>query len=85
MFSVTSNFTLPEKICRQFETSGGEITTADLYPNLTPDERAEAEYRMLRYLAVVKDIFERVARENPKLLTELERRAMLRSEKHGKR
>lgn len=69
---------MPEKDYRQF---GGEITIADLYPELSPDERTEAEYRMLRYLAVVKDIFERIARENPKLLTELERRAMLRKQR----
>jgi hypothetical protein len=76
---------MSEKIHRQFEASDDEITIADLYPNLTPNEQAEAEYRMLRYLAVVKEIFERIVEGKTKLLTELERRAMLRREKHGKR
>ncbi len=65
------------------ENNKGEITAADLYPDLSLEERQEAEYRMLRYLAVVKDIFERIARENPKLLTELERRAMMRKERNN--
>lgn len=56
----------------------GEITIADLYPDLTPEQQAEAGYHLLRYLAVVRTIFERIAKENPELLTELERRAMLR-------
>lgn len=64
------------------EQPKGEITIADLYPDLSPENQAEAEYRMLRYLAVVKEIFERICENNPKLLTELERRAMLK--KRGK-
>ena len=60
----------------------GDITIADLYPELTPEQLAEAEYRMLRYLAVVRTIFERIVREEPGLLTELERRAMLRKERN---
>ena len=59
-----------------------DITVGDLYPGLSPEQQAEAEYRLLRYLAVVKRIFERIAQENPELLTELERRAMLRKERH---
>lgn len=62
-----------------FEQSEGEITIADLYPGLSPEKQAEAEYRMLRYLTVVKEIFERVVEENPELLTELEQRAMLKN------
>lgn len=58
-----------------------EITVADLYPDLSPDERREAEYRLLRYLKLVKRIFERISRENPEFLTELERRAMLRKKR----
>ncbi|HSK73516.1 MAG TPA: hypothetical protein VK892_17600 [Pyrinomonadaceae bacterium] len=58
-----------------------EITIDDLYPDLSPEEQREAEYRLLRYLAVVKRIFERISRENPELLTELERRAMLRKKR----
>ncbi len=63
------------------ENNKDEITVADLYPDLSPEERQAAEYRLLRYLAVVKAIFEQAAEDNPKLLTELERRAMLRKEK----
>ncbi|MGI8467019.1 MAG: hypothetical protein ACR2N3_01040 [Pyrinomonadaceae bacterium] len=68
---------MPEKDYQQFSD---EITVADLYPDLSTEQQAEAKYRMLRYLAIVKDIFERICEENPKLLTELERRAMLRKE-----
>lgn len=67
------------------ENKKSEITIADLYPDLSPDGQIEAEYRMLRYLAVVKEIFERIAQENPKLLTELERQAMLRKERNNSR
>jgi hypothetical protein len=35
-----------------------EITIADLYPDLTPEQQAEAEYRLLRYLAVVRSIYD---------------------------
>jgi hypothetical protein len=73
---------MPEKDARQFE---GDITIADLYPDLSPEQQAEAEYRMLRYLAVVKEIFEEICESKPELLTELERRAMLRKERQGKR
>lgn len=57
------------------------LTVSDLYPQLTPEQQKEAEYFLLGYLAVVKRIFERIARENPKLLLELEKRARLRKEK----
>lgn len=66
----------------QFE---GGITIADLYPDLPPKQQAEAEYRMLRYLAVVKEIFEQICDEKPSILTELERRAMLRKEAEQKK
>ena len=66
---------------KDYQQFNDEITVADLYPNLSREQLAEAEYRMLRYLAVIKDIFERIAQENPKLLTELEQRAMLRKER----
>lgn len=55
-----------------------EITVADLYPNLSPEERSEAKYHLLRYLAAVKSVFEQIASDNPAALTELKRRAMLR-------
>lgn len=73
-------FVMPENDYPQFN---GDITIADLYPDLSPEEQAEAEYRLLRYLAVVKDIFEEICETNPKLLTELERRAMLRKKKNN--
>ncbi len=73
---------MSEKKCQQYE---GDITIADLYPDLWPEEQAEAEYRMLRYLAVVKDIFEQICAEKPELLTELERRAMLRKQRNKPR
>jgi hypothetical protein len=69
---------MPEQSTRQFDESGDDITIADLYPNLTLEEQAEAEYRLHGYLAIVRRIFERVARERPDVLTELEERAMLR-------
>ncbi len=75
---MTLIFVMTEKFHRQID---GEITITDLYPELSPEQQKEAEYRLLRYLAVVKDIFERIVEENPKLLTELERRAMLRKER----
>lgn len=68
---------MSEKDCRQ---PVGDISVADSYPDLSLEKQPEAEYRLLRYLAVVKGIFERVAREKPELLTELERRAMLRKQ-----
>lgn len=57
-----------------------EITIADLYPELTPEQQKEAEYYLLRYLALVRRIFERIAREQPELLSELEKRARLNRE-----
>lgn len=36
------------------------ITTAELYPELTKEQQEEAAYYMARYLAVVQRIFERV-------------------------
>lgn len=69
---------MSEKDSRQLN---GRITIDDLYPDLSPEQQAEAEYHLLRYLALVKRIFERIAREKPELLTELERRAMLRKDR----
>jgi hypothetical protein len=40
---------------------------------------------MLRYLAVVKDIFEEICEEKPELLTELEQQFMLRKERNNTR
>ena len=35
-----------------------EITIADLYPTLSPEEQAKAEYTLHRYLDVVRSIFD---------------------------
>lgn len=67
---------------RQFND---DITIGDLYPDLSLEQQQEAEYRMLRYLAVVKDIFEEICESKPEVLTELKRRAMLRKERQRKR
>ncbi len=61
-----------------FKKEEKEITIAGLYPNLTPDEQAEAEFNLLGYLDVVRRIFERISIENPKLLTKLEKSASLK-------
>lgn len=58
-----------------------EITIADLYPDLTPEEQAEAKEAWLQYLRIVRRIFEYIHSEKPEILTELERRAMLRKKK----
>jgi hypothetical protein len=36
------------------------IDLSDLYPDLTPEELAEAEYNLTRYIDVVRRIYERV-------------------------
>lgn len=59
------------------DIKGGNFTIADLYPGLTPEQQADAEYRLLGYLSIAKRIFVRVCREEPDILTELERRATL--------
>ena len=45
------------------ENDEKDITIADLYPDLSPEEQAGAEYRLLGYLAIVRGIFERLERE----------------------
>ncbi len=37
----------------------GEISIADLYPDLSPEEQANGEYRLLGYIAIVKWIWDR--------------------------
>jgi hypothetical protein len=66
---------------KDFPQPEDDITVADLYPDLSPEQQAETEYRLIRYFALVKRIFERITREQPELLTELERRAMLRKKR----
>lgn len=36
-----------------------QLTIADLYPDLTPEQQAEAEFYLNRYIAIVRRIFER--------------------------
>jgi hypothetical protein len=66
-----------------FNRNRNKIGIADLYPNLSPAEQIEARENLLRYLAVVKKIYEELPTENPKLLTELRRRARLRKERQA--
>lgn len=61
------------------------VTVANLYPELPPGEREEAEYRLLRYLTVVRRIFERIARERPEILPELEKYATVRKKRENTR
>jgi hypothetical protein len=63
------------------KTAEGEITITDLFPDLSPAEQAEAEYHMLQYFELTKRIFDRIAKENPEILTVLEERVMLRKRK----
>ena len=51
-----------------------DITIADLYPELSPDEQADAEYRLLGYLTIVQNIWDRYEQEgrlNPRLRVRL--------------
>lgn len=64
-----------------FKKEENEITIADLYTNLTPDEEAESEFNLLGYLDVVRRVFERISSENPKLLTKLEKSANLKQKR----
>lgn len=73
-------FAMSEKPDHQFDGSD-KITIADLYPELTSEQQADAEYRLLGYLEIVNRIFEQVCLERPDILTELERRAMLRKKR----
>lgn len=47
------------------------ITIKDVYPNLSPEEQAEAEYNLREYALLVWHIYEQIRRENPELLTEI--------------
>ena len=74
---MTLYFVMSEKPHKQFNGSDN-VTIADLYPDITSEQQDDAEYRLVGYLEIVKRIFERVCRENPEILTELEERATLR-------
>ena len=41
------------------QTDETDITIADLYPDLTPEQQEEAEYYLTRYLDLVRRIYER--------------------------
>ena len=41
----------------------------ELYPDFTPEEQAEAEYTLKRYVNLVWRIYRQVRRENPQKLT----------------
>lgn len=71
---------MPENFKNPLDYPDDDITIADLYPELTPEEQAEAEANWLSYLSVVKRIFEHICEEKPEILTELEKRARLRKE-----
>jgi len=58
-----------------------EISLADIYPQLSEEELHDAEENIRRYLAVVRQIFMHIEAEEPKVLTELRRRATLRKKK----
>ena len=60
------------------------ISLSELFPQLSEEEQREAEENLRQYLAVVRRIFEHVQANNPKILTELRRRARLRKEKAHK-
>jgi hypothetical protein len=68
---------MPEKSLK----NENEITIADLYPELSVEQQAEAEYYLSGYLGVVRRIFERICYEQPELLTKLEKPASLKPEK----
>jgi 5-bromo-4-chloroindolyl phosphate hydrolysis protein len=54
------------------------INIAQIYAGLTREKQAEAEEDLRRYLALVRRVYEYIQTENPKVLTELRRRARLR-------
>jgi hypothetical protein len=52
----------PNQPSQQDDTENQPITIEALYPNLTPEQRAEAEYYLTRYLEVIRGIFERTSK-----------------------
>ena len=61
-----------------FKSEKKLTTIVDLCPDLTAEEQRDAEENLRRYLAVVKRIYDHVAAKDPKILTELRKRARLR-------
>jgi hypothetical protein len=60
------------------KTKEKPTTIADLYPDLTAEEQRNAVENLRHYLSVVKLIYEHVAANEPKILTELRKRARLK-------
>ncbi|MDQ4123266.1 MAG: hypothetical protein M3209_17655 [Acidobacteriota bacterium] len=56
-------------------------TIVELYPQLSQEEQREAEYNLRRYIRLVRRIFERIRRENPKALTDALKEARLKESK----
>jgi hypothetical protein len=50
------------------------MTIQEIYPDLSPEEQAEAEYNLREYALLVWRIYERVKRDNPEILTEMLKR-----------
>lgn len=57
------------------------ISIADLFPDLSSKQIAEAEFNLLGYLDLVRRIFERIVNEDPGLLTKIENSANLKEKK----
>ena len=60
------------------ENEEERMPIAGVYPQLPAEEQREAEENLLRYLDVVKQIFQHIVEEEPELLPELRRRARLK-------
>lgn len=58
--------------------NGKRIMMSELYPDLASEEQIEAEENLIRYLVVVKRIFEQLPGYKPEILTEIRKRARLR-------
>lgn len=76
---------MPENQDRFFNRRTRTLSIAELYPNLSVAEQTAAQEKWRRYLRVVRRIFEYVDEEHPEILTELERRVMLRKQRKSKR
>ncbi len=61
-----------------FQHLDESATIKKLYPHLSPDELSEVDDTLRQYLDVVKRIYDDVSANDPKVLTELRRRARLR-------
>lgn len=75
---------MPENFDQTSNRQGKAPSIAELYPQLAPAEQTAAQEKWRRYLRVVRRIFEYVSDDHPEILTELERRVMLRKKKAGK-